>query len=122
MKRAFRDKIASMHQIDISSDDLISALLRLSETETVCVLDSCGVGHLGSHLMIAGFGPAETLQISNDDPEQTLVVINEKLDGDLACIFTISYDFGLKLLGIKPRVKEFFTTVEPDLFLAGFDA
>ena len=117
----FRDKIATVHQIDISADNLISELLRLSKTKTVCVLDSCGVGHLGSHLMIAGIDPVEMLEISNDDPELTLAILDDKLSDNLACIFTISYDFGLKLLGIKPRVKEFATPVEPDLFIARFD-
>ena len=96
--------------------------MRLSETEPVCILDSCGVGHLGSHLLIAGIDPVETLKISNDDTERTLAAIDEKLDDDLACIFTISYHFGLKLLGIEPRIKEFSTPSEPDLFLARFDA
>ena len=88
-----------VHKIDISADNLISLLLHLSETETVCILDSCGARHLGSHLMIAGIDPVETLEISNDDPEQTLAVLDEKFGEDLACVFTLSYDFGLKLLG-----------------------
>ena len=37
-------------------------------------------------------------------------------------IFTISYDFGLKLEKIKPRKKEFRTFYEPDIFLAIYDA
>lgn len=122
MKRAFRDKIAGVRHIEISANNLISSLLRLSETEPVCILDSSGVGHLGSHLLIAGIGPVEALEISSEDPGQTLAIIDQKFAGDLACIFTISYDFGLKLLGIEPRVKEFSTIAEPDLFLARFDA
>ena len=39
----------------------------------------------------------------------------------MACIFTISYDFGLKLENIKPRQKEFVAFDEPDFFLAFFD-
>ena len=111
-----------VHKIDISADNLISSLLHLSETETVCILDSCGARHLGSHLMIAGIDPVETLEISNDDPEQTLAVLDEKFGEDLACVFTLSYDFGLKLLGINPRVKEVSSPIEPDLFVARFDA
>lgn len=122
MKPAFRDKIASVHQIDISADDLISSLLRLSETEPVCVLDSCGVGHLGSHLMIAGIQPLEILEISDENPEQTLGILDQKFADDLACIFTISYDFGLKLLDIQPRIKEFPALPEPDLFITRFDS
>ena len=40
--------------------------------------------------------------------EKTLEIFDEKYhDEDLACIFTISYDFGLKLEKITPRKKEF---------------
>ncbi|HEX3100733.1 MAG TPA: aminodeoxychorismate synthase component I, partial [Pyrinomonadaceae bacterium] len=111
-----------MHQIDISAANLISSLLHLSETEPVCILDSCGVGHLGSHLMVAGIDPVEILEISHEDPEQTLAILDQRFTDDLACIFTISYDFGIKLLGIQPRIKEFSSPPEPDLFIARFDS
>ena len=110
-----------MQELDISADDLIKALLRLPETETVCILDSCGVKHLGSHLLIAGIDPVEILEISNDYPEQTLAIIDEKLSCDLACIFTLSYDFGLKLLGSDTHKKSLSNESEPDVFLAQFD-
>ena len=121
MKPTFRDKIVGVHEIDISADLLVAALLSLSSSETVSILDSCGVGHLGSHLLIAGIEPVETLELSNGDPNQTLDLLDEKLVGDLACIFTISYDFGLKLLGIPSRNKGFLSDLEPDVFLARFD-
>ncbi len=110
-----------MPQIEISADSVIAALLRLSATESVCILDSCGVRHLGSHLMIAGIEPLETLEIKDDDPDVTLSILNEKLSGDSAAIFTISYDFGPKLLGIEPRTKQFECSSEPDVFIASFD-
>ena len=106
----------------MTADELVSALLALSKSETVCILDSCGVGHLGSHLVVAGIEPVETLEISNDDPNATLSILDEKLSGELAAIFTISYDFGLKLLGIEQRNKLFAGESEPDVFLARFDA
>lgn len=106
-----------MHSLDLSADELILRLLELSQSETVCILDSCGVGHLGSHLLIAGIGPTEVHEITNDDPDKTLGFLDQKCSAQRAAIFTISYDFGLKLEGI-PSVHK---TSEPDVFLALFD-
>jgi len=111
-----------MREINFSADELVSALLNLGNERRLCILDSCGVNHLESHLLIAGFNPGEILQITNENPDDTLKNLEEKLSrSNLACIFTISYDFGLKLENIKPRKKEFSPFDEPDLFLAFFD-
>ena len=111
-----------MREIEFSADQLISCLLSLSEREPVCLLDSCGVSNLGSHLLIAGIKPLEVYEITTDDAEKTLAFFDEKTSGEnLACIFTIAYDFGLKLEKIKPRVKDFTVFTEPDAFLAAFD-
>jgi para-aminobenzoate synthetase component 1 len=115
-------KIAPVQEIEISADALVARLLALSAGRRVCILDSCGVGHLGSHLLIAGIDPVETLEISKGDPEETLRIFEKKLGGGLAGIFTISYDFGLKLEKIKPRVEEVVPVPEPDIYLALFDA
>lgn len=117
-----RDKISRVYEIYISADQLVAALLELSKSETVCLLDSCGVGHLGSHLLIAGVDPIDAVEISRDDPEEILSFLDDKLSSKrLASIFTLSYDFGNKLQRIAPRVKEFAEVVEPDVFLAQFD-
>ncbi len=111
-----------MREIQITADQLVAALLELSGRKQVCFLDSCGVSHLGSHLLIAGIEPIEILNISNENPLETLELFNKKLSQpDSACIFTISYDFGLKLENIEPRKKEFTAFPEPDIFLAVFD-
>jgi para-aminobenzoate synthetase component 1 len=107
--------------IDISADELSARLLAVSETEPVCILDSCGVGHLGSHLLIAGLRPVEFLEITNDDPAETLTCLDDRFGDNLATIFTLSYDLGLKLAKIDQREKEFKTPAEPDLFLATFE-
>ena len=107
-----------MYEIELSADALVTALLRLSERETVSLLDSCGVGHLGSHLLIAGINPTEVHEITNEDPSETLRFLDEKLSGELAAIFTISYDFGLKLEKIESKRER----LEPDVFLAMFGA
>ncbi|MEP7038917.1 MAG: aminodeoxychorismate synthase component I [Acidobacteriota bacterium] len=111
-----------MREIKLSADELISVLLNLEDTRNVCILDSCGVNYLNSHLLIAGFDPLEILQITDKNPTETFKTLDKKLSlENSACIFTISYDFGLKLENIKPREKEFETFPEPDVFLAVFD-
>jgi len=111
-----------MREIQITADELVLSLLELSEQKQVCFLDSCGVSHLGSHLLIAGIEPIETLNITNENPSKTLEIFDKKLaQPDSACIFTISYDFGLKLENIERRKKEFPAFPEPDIFLAVFD-
>ncbi len=110
-----------MREIEFAADQLVSALLKLSEREPVCLLDSCGVSHLNSHLLIAGIKPLEIYEITDDDAEKTLEFLNGRFaELDLAFIFSISYDFGLKLENINSRPKEFAFN-EPDVFLAAFD-
>ncbi|CAN5545159.1 aminodeoxychorismate synthase component I [soil metagenome] len=111
-----------MQEIEISADELVAALLNLSEKETVCLLDSCGVSHLGSHFLLAGIKPLEIHEISDNNHENTLEFLDKKLsNGETFAFFTLSYEFGLKLNRIKPRKKEFSHFDEPDLFLALFD-
>lgn len=116
-----RVKISNVRKINLSADDLVKSLLEISKTETVCLLDSGGVSHQGSHLLIAGIEPIETLEIENKTAEETLEVFDRKLAQSFASIFTISYDFGLKLEKINPRRKKFKAFKEPDVFLALFD-
>jgi para-aminobenzoate synthetase component 1 len=105
-----------VREIDIGADRLVSALLKLSETEQVCILDSCGVGHLGSHLLVAGIRPVESFEISGDVGE-TLEIIDRALSQDgLAAFFTLSYDLGRKLQGFPANL-----TNEPDVFAALFE-
>ncbi len=114
--------ILSVREIEFSADRLVSALLNLSKRERVCLLDSGGASNLGSHLLIAGVRPTEISEITNADAEKTLEVLDEKLsDSNVAHIFTIAYDFGLKLQNIEPRQKEFSTFAEPDVYSAAFD-
>ncbi|MBA3784128.1 MAG: aminodeoxychorismate synthase component I [Acidobacteria bacterium] len=115
-------RISNVREIKFTADELVKTLLNLSDKKQVCLLDSCNVSHLKSHLFIAGVNPLEVLEITNDDAERTLKILNEKLSQtDLAFFFTISYDFGLKLENIKRRKKEFTSFSEPDVFLAAFD-
>lgn len=111
-----------MREIEFSADELVAALLKISKRETVCLLDSCGVSNLGSHLLIAGIKPLETFEIIDIDFNKTLKFLDGKFSSpDLAFIFSISYNFGLKLENIKSRVKEISNSSESDVFLAAFD-
>ena len=108
-----------MEQIAISTDDLVAALLNIAASETVCILDSCGVNHLGSHLLIAGIEPVSVNELSENESENTLAFLDEAFSRkDVASIFTLAYDFGRKLLNIAPERPN---TDEPDVFLAQFD-
>ncbi|MBK6748521.1 MAG: anthranilate synthase component I family protein [Pyrinomonadaceae bacterium] len=109
-----------MSVLDIAADKLVSALLSLAAREHVSILDSCGVSHLGSHLLIAGIDPIEMFEISNDDPNKTLQILDQKLTGGTAAIFTLSYDLGRKMLGIG-SFENRSQSPEPDAFVACFD-
>lgn len=108
-----------MLELDISADGLVSALLSIAETEPVCILDSCGVGNLGSHLLIAGIEPESSISLEDGDPEAILDHLDEMARRDLAAVFTLSYDFGLRLNGIKSFDHDYAVS-EPDLFLSTF--
>jgi para-aminobenzoate synthetase component 1 len=111
-----------VREIPFSADRLVAALLNLPEEKNLCLLDSCGVNHLDSHLLIAGFSPVEILEIKETGANESLAILNEKLSQEnTSAIFTIAYDFGLKLENIKPRPKEFSNFDEPDIFIALFD-
>lgn len=107
-----------MREVHISADELVTALLSLSEGETVCILDSCGVGHLGSHLLIAGIDPVGVQEISDNDPKVVLSKLDEIASEDRASIFSLSYDLGRKILRIETRNG---SSTEPDAFVASFE-
>ncbi len=113
-------RINAVFEIKLSADELVAKLLGLSENEPVYILDSCGIGHLGSHLLIAGLRPVETIEFANDDPEGTLRLLDSKLTSNNAAILTLSYEFGTKLQPISTTPKP-IDRGEPDLFLALFD-
>ena len=104
--------------LQISADQLVSRLVSLPSERRVSLLDSCGVGHLGSHLLIAGFDPVETVSISGT-PDETLTLIREHLSRGYAAIFTISYDFGSKLQNIRTYHDQMN---EPDAYIALYDS
>ena len=107
----------------MSADKLIHSLMCLASSEPVFILDSCGVGNLGSHLLIAGIEPLTVVEITNADAEKTIEWFDHSLtDEHQASIFTISYDLGNKLLGIIRPGRRIPPAAEPDIFLAKFDS
>ncbi len=112
-----------MKKIEISADNLVKKLLELSEKFQVSILDSCGVSYSDSRFLIAGIEPVESFYLTEENPQKILDFLDKKVsDKNLFHIFTISYDFGLKLEKIKSRKKEFSTVSEPDVFLAVYDS
>ncbi len=109
-----------MFENKLSADDLVAKLLSISRNEPVYILDSCGVGHLGSHLLIAAMRPVEIIEASHSDPEETLRILDDKLSQNMAAVFTLSYDFGGKLQPVSVGTKDAGST-EADAFIALFD-
>lgn len=110
-----------MQKIEITADRLVENLLKLSGARKLSLLDSCGVARPRNNVLIAGIDPVETLDITNGDAAETLRILDEKLDGTgLAAIFTMSYDFGLKVQHIEPKSR-LAPSPEPDIYLALFD-
>ncbi len=107
-----------MQQLDITADELVRGLLKLAETEHVSILDSGGVGQLGSHLLIVGVDPLSVEEHDSIDGEASLAKLQNAVDGSLASIFTISYDLGRKLQGLAHGLE---MSPEPDAFVAQYD-
>src|SRR5947209_3977141 len=97
----------AVSKLHIAADELVHGLLKLSETEHIAILDSCGIGHLGSHLLIGGIGapiPSPTLE--------------DLVDGDRPTVFTLSYSLGAKLNGIRTGDDD----AEPEIYALSFES
>ena len=105
-----------MPEIVISADELVGRLLEISRDARVCILDSCGIGHLDSHLLIAGIAPYDTTEYSHEDVE-ALDNLSDALGGDAPCFFTLSYELGMNLAGVSSRHAR---SDEPLAFVARF--
>ena len=113
---ALRDNITGVRDLDLSADDIVSSLLSQSTKRRMSILDSCGLGHKGSHLLIAGIDPID--ERSFDDPDLALAALDSTLDGGSAAIFTLSYDFGRILQNVGTRHP---LTSEPLLYISRFE-
>jgi len=70
--------------------------------------------------MFAGVNPVNVTSIREDDANQTLQRLDDLLDRELASVFTLSYDFGRKILGLA-TAKTAGVPDEPDVFIAQFE-
>jgi para-aminobenzoate synthetase component I len=112
-----------MREIDLTADELVAALLALSETVNLCLLDSCGVGYGNSHLLVAGLEPCEVCRIEGLSGDESLAQLERALDAhrEHAAFFTLSYPLGLKLENIASRHGEIPGFPDPDIWIAFFD-
>lgn len=107
-----------MYLLDLNADNLVDKLLALAESDQLALLDSCGVGHVGSHLLVAGISPTSSLELRENDPQTALKRFSEIVAEDHAAVFTLSYEFGEALalgnLSASGRA-------EPDIFISTYD-
>ena len=110
-----------MRSIKITPDVFVPRLLASSRETGLCILDSCGAQHTGSHMLIAGINPCETVEYSSSNPAEVLRHIDQVAADKKAAIFTLSYDFGRKLQLVDNSATS-IEPVEPDFFVSTFDA
>jgi hypothetical protein len=109
-----------MRSIKITPDVFVPRLLVSGRETGLCILDSCGTEHAGSHMLIAGMFPCETIEFSHPDPTEVLRHIDKIAANNRAAVFTLSYDFGRKLHqnGTSSSARD---SSEPDIFISTFD-
>ena len=117
-RRPWRANIARVRDIDLNADEIAAALFAHGPSRHVCILDSCNVRHLSSRLMIAGIDPVETKELKGPDPDAAIAEFEDFINKGLPVIFTLSYELGLALHGIR----SIHRTDEPFIFAAAFDA
>jgi para-aminobenzoate synthetase component 1 len=110
-----------MRSIKITPDVFVPRLLASSHETGLCILDSCGTQHAGSHRLIAGINPTKSVEFKSPNPTVVFDLIDEIAAGKKAAIFTLSYDFGRKLHRIDNSASS-LDPVEPDFFVSTFDA
>ena len=90
-----------MQTLAPTPDDLVKKLLRLSRTEPVCILDSCGANAGGEGLLIAGASPSEVME--HRDASSALSDLEALTREFPAVFFSLSYDLGLRINGIRSQ-------------------
>src|SRR5687767_9070990 len=108
--------IDPVRKIELSADSLIQGLLGTALRSPVSILDSCGVGYLDSHLLIAGIHPTKSEQIF--DLKAAVARVEDLALSNKPAIFTLSYEFGRFLQNIQSRHT---VSKEPLVYVAEFD-
>ncbi|MDM7924041.1 MAG: anthranilate synthase component I family protein [Pyrinomonadaceae bacterium] len=106
-------------KISTDAESLALGISALPAERFPTVLDSSGVGHLGSHLLIAGVDPIQRIEIQND-AAAVLNTLAEIESSGLAAIFTLSYDFGDAITSRSGKGRQ--QTGEPFFSVSLFDS
>lgn len=110
-----------MKLLNVTSEELVNKLLSIPKEKKLHLLDSCSFSD-SSRYLIAGFSPVSVIDITAGSPEEVLENLREILRREgVAFVFTVSYEFGLRLNKILPRRKEFRSFSEPYFSVAVFD-
>ena len=98
-------------------DHIIQALLSQPPERGACILDSCGRGGPGENRLIAAIDPVSVVETAH--PDAALTALEQALnDPNLSAVFTLSYDIGVKMVGLRSRHRP----DSPGLYLALFDS
>lgn len=81
------------------------------------ILDSCGIANVGSNLTIVASSPSEIYRFATNETDSILECLENCLNADVPCVFTLSYDAGL---GINGLTSKFIDGSEPGLYLSSF--
>jgi len=111
----------SVKEISATAADVVNAFSALPPERRAAILDSSGVGYLGSHLLIAGVDPVKTFEVRTGGLEG-LSELAGLLNTNFASIFTLSYEFGASLQPKPIRIPEAAKSKEPLAYVAQFDA
>ncbi|MER3430233.1 MAG: hypothetical protein C4324_04170 [Blastocatellia bacterium] len=109
-----------MNRFDGRADAILEGFLSGGITAGVSIIDSCGARTRGQNKMFLAAGPVDIYSLRTQSPSETLGILNEVFDQGKTAVFTLSYDFGLRLQGIKSRHSPEIN--EPDLFVAVYDS
>ena len=121
LKNAYAGVISSdlMKAIRATAADVVNAFSSLAAERRTAVLDSSGVGYLGSHLLIAAADPVDVLELKNGG-QKGLAELTDFVTRGGATIFTLSYEFGATL---QPKpIPAGLLDNEPYAYAARYDA
>ncbi|MBL8180841.1 MAG: aminodeoxychorismate synthase component I [Blastocatellia bacterium] len=79
------------------------------------ILDSCGITSAGSNLTIVASSPAQISRFAANETDSILQCLENSLNADVPCVFTLSYDAGV---GINGLTNNSHHKTEPGLYLA----
>lgn len=140
-----KGSIPAVREVALSVEDLLRALVRLSPSSRVSILDSCGARSPDARFLIAGFDPFEIVEAHHDrihvsrprEDRSTVIsgdvlsILDERLESfgiapqanapvAGACIASFSYDLARRFERLRSFAPQSSIT-EPDAVLAFYD-